>query len=261
MYKKRPIGVFDSGIGGLTVLKDLIDILPNEDFIYIADTAYCPYGTKSKTEITQRVEQIVDYLINMKVKAIIIACNTATANAKEIIEKANIPIIGVIDPTAKEAVYATKNGNIAVLATNLTIKLGIYQQLLSTENTRVYALGCSNFVPLAESNNRDSEETNKEIQETLFQFHDKNIDTVVYGCTHFGLLNESIKRSFPNAKIISCGVPTALLLKENMEKFKIVNDNCNKGKINICTTGNLKSFKGQISWFIYPYDTIKQVNI
>ena len=123
---KRPIGVFDSGIGGITVLDSLIDLLPNEDFIYVGDTLNVPYGVKTPAQIEELVTNVTKYLLKQNVKAIVIACNTATANSKHLKNITDIPIIGVIEPTAKKAIEVTKRNKIAVLATQATVNSRAY---------------------------------------------------------------------------------------------------------------------------------------
>lgn len=250
-----PIGVFDSGVGGLTVLSTLQKMFPQENFIYLADGAYCPYGTKSPKEVSSRVMAIGNEMINRGVKAIIIACNTATANAKAFIDSASIPVIGVIEPTAIRAAEVSKTKKVLLLATDLTVKLQAYNPYL--QGITVTSLGSSVFVPLAESPDRDSIETAELVKSHLAKLPHHEFDTIIYGCTHFGLLDKAIQKALPGKKIVECGEPTGAYLASILSCSKMENDHMVGGTTTLYTTGNVTDFKKQISWydgtFIGPY--------
>lgn len=255
MIDERPIGVFDSGIGGLTVLEVLMEKFPNENFIYLADTYNCPYGEKSKEEVAKIVKENALFLNNIGIKALVIACNTATSNAEGLDKFLDVPIIGVIEPTANYAIKETKNKNILVLATNLTIETGSYQKYL--EDFYVTSVKASEFVKLVEEGKYQEEESFLFIANKLKIYMDKDIDTVILGCTHFPLLKMQIQAVFPKAVLVSSGLPTAEKLAEAILK----NKETNKQNLIVFTTGKKDNLLKQITWFRKKIDFIQEVNI
>lgn len=246
----RPIGVFDSGVGGLTVLDELVKKLPNEDYIYIADEANCPYGTKTKEEIEECVTNITKYLIQQNVKAIVIACNTASLFVESLRKLTNIPIIDVIDPTSKYAINKTKNQNIGVLATVATINKGTYQKILQENNINVYPVACSEFVDFIENNDLTDPKGKILVNTKLEDLKNTNIDTLIYGCTHFSILEPTIKQVLGNKiNYIACGYPTSIKLYEVLKEHSLLNNNKTNGKIYIYTTGEVEETKKAMSWY------------
>ncbi|CUH93849.1 glutamate racemase [Herbinix luporum] len=194
---KAPIGVFDSGVGGLTVVKEIMNQIPGETIIYFGDTARLPYGSKSKKTIITYTRQIVRFLMRKGVKAIVIACNTASAFALETIkDEIDIPIIGVVKPGAKVAARTTLNGKVGVIGTEGTIQSGIYNRFLSKTNPKVTVFGkaCPLFVPLVEEGLIDDPITFEMARRYIGELLDKDIDTLVLGCTHYPLLRETIRK-------------------------------------------------------------------
>lgn len=190
----QAIGVFDSGVGGLSVLKNLQRQLPNEAFIYLADSAYAPYGQLSETVLQQRGQQIADFFIRKKVKAIVIACNTATAIMAESFRKRlSLPIIA-LEPAIKPACEQTRNGRIGVFATQNTLNSQRYQALLDTyaANCEVFQSPCLGFVEQVEKGELNSGKTRQLIKANLQPLLAQNIDTLVLGCTHYPFLREAI---------------------------------------------------------------------
>lgn len=265
MSDSRAIGVFDSGIGGLTVLSKLVDMFPNESFIYVADTLNCPYGVKSPDKIRNLVTKVTNFLLSKDVKAIVIACNTATANSMHLKDFVKIPVIGVIDPTAKYAYKHSKNKKIAVLATNATIDSNQYQMRLNKfrlfNRNKKYFVKCSEFVTAIEAMEIKTETSYKIVSDKIDFLKDKNIDTVILGCTHFGLYESEIREVLPNAKQVECGLPTGLYLKEVLEKNGLNADSKNDGVINLYTTGSPEEMKKQIKWFDKEYQNIVRIKL
>ena len=254
--KDRPIGVFDSGVGGLTVLDELIKKLPNESYLYIADEANCPYGTKTNDEIEKCVTNVVTYLINQNVKAIVIACNTASLFVDKVRKLTTIPIIDVIDPTSSFAVKMSKNKNIGVLGTNATIKKGTYQRILEENNVNVYPVACSEFVDYIENNDINSDKAYEIVNSKLECLKNTNIDTLIYGCTHFSILEEPIKKLLgENINYVACGYPTSIKLYEILKENNLLNTSTTLPVINVYTTGNVDETKKAMSW----YKKIKEV--
>jgi len=220
--KDRPIGVFDSGVGGLTVVKQLMKEMPNEDIIYFGDTARVPYGTKSESTIRKFSIENVLFLLNFNVKLIIIACNTSSAIGLPFLSKFfSVPIIGVIKPGAKAAIRATRNGRIGVIGTNATIASGAYEQEVRSINPRikVFSRSCPLFVPLAEEGWANDGIVEAAAKKYLSGFKEKNIDTVILGCTHYPLLKKAIGKALGKAvKLVDSAEETAREAKNLLEE-------------------------------------------
>ena len=193
--RSAPIGVFDSGLGGLTVAHAIMRQLPAESLIYFGDTARVPYGPKSPDTVRRYSHEIAAYLIEQGVKAIVVACNTATAHALPMLkEELSVPVIGVVEPGARAAVRASRSGRIGVIATAGTIKSGAYTRAIESEapQARVIARACPLFVPLVEEGWTDREATWSVAHEYLAPFRHDEVDTLVLGCTHYPLLKPVI---------------------------------------------------------------------
>ena len=215
----RPIGIFDSGLGGLTVLKELKMILPNESFIYFGDTAHLPYGTKSKETIIEYSMQICKFLINQNVKLIIVACNTASALSIEILEKnISIPIINVIDPCIENAIQTTTKKSIGIIGTKATINSKAYEIKLKKINKdlKIAAKACPLFVPMIEEGLTDHTITNNICKLYLDIKEFKTIDVLILGCTHYPLLMDIIKKHISNNITI---INSANIVAIFVEKF------------------------------------------
>ncbi len=197
MDRNAPIGVFDSGVGGLTVAREIMRQMPMERLVYFGDTARVPYGTKSQDTVIRYSRQIIRFLRTKEVKAIVIACNTATACALETVEQdLDIPIIGVIHAGAKAAVEATKNGKIGIIGTEATIRSGVYTELMKQMNPDIEVTGkpCPLFVPLVEEGLIHDSVTDEIAGRYLAALKEKYIDTLVMGCTHYPLLRSTLGR-------------------------------------------------------------------
>ena len=195
--RQAPIGVFDSGVGGLTVVREIMRNLPDERIVYFGDTARVPYGSKSKNTVIRYSRQIVHFLETQQVKAIVIACNTASALALDTIEKEiDLPIIGVVKPGAQMAVETTQNKRVGVIATESTIQSGLYQQLITEADPAitVYGKPCPLFVPLVEEGWTKDPITEEVARRYLAEILDKDIDTLIMGCTHYPLLRSLLRK-------------------------------------------------------------------
>ncbi len=191
----RPIGVFDSGFGGLTVAKEIMNQLSNEKIIYFGDTARIPYGSKSKQTIIKYSTQIIRFLLTQDVKAIVIACGTASSRALEAVrEQFDLPIIGVVEPGISAAMRTTANKRIGVIGTEGTIESNIYEQLIHLEhqNIDVFTTACPLFVPLVEEGWLEDPVTVEVAKRYLTLMKGENVDTLVLGCTHYPLLEKII---------------------------------------------------------------------
>jgi len=226
----KPIGIFDSGIGGLTVLKAIKKMLPEETLIYLGDTARVPYGNKSKDTIIRYSIENTNFLVRFDIKMLVIACNTSTAMSIEILkEKFNIPIVGVIEPGAKKAVAVTKNNRIGVIGTEATIKSKAYQNIIKTLNPKatIFAKPCPLFVPLVEEGLLKGRVADSVVEMYLKSFKVKGIDVLVLGCTHYPLLKNTIRRYFEGkVKIVDSAEETAKVVSDMLNEKGLLN----KGK-------------------------------
>jgi glutamate racemase len=213
-----PIGIFDSGIGGLTVVKRVLSLLPNENIIYFGDTARVPYGSKSNDTVIEYAIQDANFLIAKNVKLIIVACNTVSAVALDVLrEKISIPVIGMINPGAKVALNETKNGKIGVIGTNATINNKAYsKQLFELDpNVQVLEKACPLFVPIAEEGWLDHEATKMIAREYLQDLIDFGADTLILGCTHYPLLSQVIQEIMgENVTLIDSGFAASLQVED-----------------------------------------------
>lgn len=206
--KEKYLGIFDSGIGGLTVVKALLDKMPNENIVYLGDLKYMPYGDKTNEEITGYVLNDVNFLNNYDLKAVIVACNTADAVASTVLkEKYNFPIFGVIDPTVKQAIKTTKNNKIGIIATSATIKSNEYQKRINiiNPNIEVFNKACPFLTPMIEQGKfvGDTEEIKIILENYISDLINKNIDTLILGCTHYELVSPIINEMYPELNIVS----------------------------------------------------------
>lgn len=261
----KAIGVFDSGIGGLTVLKELVTAFPHESFIYLGDTARLPYGAKSPATIRKYSEQTISFLLQKNVKAVVIACNSASSQFFES-EWMGVPVYNVIEPGAKLAVATTKNKKIGVLGTRATILSQAYQNRIRSldPSAQIFAIACPLFVPLAEEGLYDEDVTKLITHRYLKELVDKGVDTVVLGCTHYPLLKKSIQTYFGSAvNLVSSGVAIANILKEDFRNGRLESGSQTKGGVNIYTTDSSDYFLTLSQQILnpIPLQSIEQVDL
>lgn len=215
-----PIGIFDSGVGGLTVAAAISEQLPNESLIYFGDTLRCPYGDKSPGEVLHFSLQICDFLVEHGIKMLVVACNTATAVALPTLRaRYSVPVIGVIQPGATAAAQSTVTGRVGVIGTTVTIASGAYEQAVKglLPQAEVESLACPHFVPLVESGETSGESVLQLVRESLQPLLDANLDALVLGCTHYPLLQEVIGEVMgPKVKLISSAERTAFQVAEEL---------------------------------------------
>ncbi len=217
MDRNAPVGVFDSGVGGLTVAKEILLQMPDEQIVYFGDTARLPYGSKSRETVIRYSRQIIRFLLTMRVKAIVIACNTASAYALDTLEREfDLPVIGVIRAGALAAVRATRNGRIGVIGTEGTISSGIYTEVMNGLRPGIQVTGkaCPLFVPLVEEGLLHDSVTDEIASRYLSELKGKFIDTLVLGCTHYPLLRSTLERLMGSeVTLVNPAHETALELK------------------------------------------------
>lgn len=225
MSNNNPIGIFDSGIGGTSIWKEVHQLLPNENTIYLADTKNAPYGQKTKEEIVALSSKNTEFLLNQNCKIIIVACNTATTNAiKELRSKYNIPFIG-IEPAIKPAAHHTETETIGILATKGTLNSELFNRAVETySNIKIIEQVGFGLVKLIEEGKMNSEEMTALLKSYLLPMVEANIDYLVLGCTHYPYLIPQIKKIIPNhIKIIDSGEAVAKQTKKVLEKNNLLN--------------------------------------
>ena len=212
---QKPIGVFDSGLGGLTAVRELRRLLPGEDIVYFGDTGRVPYGSRSKDTIIKYARQDVAFLRTFDLKAIVIACGTVSTTALDLLSAENpIPILGVVEPAATAAAHATRNGRIGLIGTQASIRSGAYERCIARENpeARVFPKACPLFVPLVENGriHRGDVVIETVVAEYLTPLKEAGVDTLVLGCTHYPLLEEVIAAHMgPEVALVSAGAEAA----------------------------------------------------
>lgn len=223
-----PIGVFDSGVGGLTVAREIMRQIPDERIVYFGDTARVPYGSKSPNTIIRYSRQIIRFLRTKNVKAIVVACNTASAFALETIKpELDIPIIGVVKPGAKVAARTTENGKIGVIGTEGTIRSEIYTKTIHRENKDAQVMGraCPLFVPLVEEGWIKDPVTVAVAERYLQPFKESDIDTLILGCTHYPLLRSTVREIMgEGVNLVNPAYETAVELRRLLAEQGIAND-------------------------------------
>ncbi|HIY58861.1 MAG TPA: glutamate racemase [Candidatus Tetragenococcus pullicola] len=246
MKNQQPIGFIDSGVGGLTVVKEVMKQLPNENIIYLGDTARCPYGPRSTEEVITFTWQMVDFLLKKDIKMLVIACNTATAAALESIkEKLLIPVVGVILPGTRAAVKATKNGRIGVIGTKGTVASGSYKRAIQEKvpEIKVISLACPKFVSIVESNQYHTSVAKKIVSESLFSLRRQHLDTLILGCTHYPLLRPIIQNVMgETVTLIDSGAETIGEVSMLLDYFSIANKKNPQARRAFYTTGSTLLF-------------------
>ena len=241
-----PIGVFDSGLGGLTVLREITRLLPGENTIYLGDTARVPYGNKSRETIIRYSNEIADFLVEKRVKLIVAACNTASAyGLKAIKKRLDIPVTGVIEPGARAAARATKNFRVGVIGTEGTIKSRAYADAISSADERIktFVRSCPLFVPLAEEGMTDDKITTEVAKRYLKDLKVAGVDTLVLGCTHYPLLRATIAKVMgPRVTLIDSALSTAEEVASMLCKNSLTNGSTKKPKHDFYATDSPERF-------------------
>ena len=244
LLSSRPIGVMDSGVGGISVLKHIHALLPHENLIYFADSKYAPYGNKTAAEITARCMEIADFLIAKDVKALVVACNTATAAAIDSMrEKYSLPIIGM-EPAVKPAAEASKNGVIGVLATVGTLKSAQFAALLESHgrNVKVITQGCSGLVECIERGELDTPETKDLIRQYTAPLLAEGADTIVLGCTHYPFVKHVIQEIVgKEITLIDTGAAVAKQLKRQLEEKDLLSTSKEKAEVHFWTNSEAEN--------------------
>lgn len=262
------IGVFDSGLGGLTAVKELIKILPGENIIYFGDTGRVPYGTRSKETIIKYVRQNINFLLKFNVKAILAACGTASTLAiDEIKDEYNLPVIGVVDSTVMAAKNATKNKKIGIIGTPGTINSGVYEKKIKALDNSIETTSsiCTLFVPVVESGRYKKDDSIVKIlvEEYLYEIKQKGVDTLILGCTHYPLLKDAIKSYLGDGvTLIDSGECASAFLKNYLINTNQLSDEENS-KVDFFVSDNVYNFANIAAQFLQKEIThqIKKIDI
>lgn len=263
---KQAIGVIDSGVGGLTVAKEVMRQLPNEKIIYLGDTARCPYGPRSTKEVKRFTWELTHFLLEKNIKMLVIACNTATAAALDDIRRElSIPVLGVINPGARAAIKRTKNYRVGIIGTDGTVKSGAYEKALKSLNSRLFvkSQSCPKFVPLVESGEYDGPIAAKIVDEALQPLLNQNLDTLILGCTHYPLLEPLVKKFMgEKVSVISSGDETAREISAILQYKGLLESDEQEPKHEFYTTGSTRIFSKIASqWLGTPIENVKKIKL
>ncbi|MDG2977645.1 glutamate racemase [Latilactobacillus curvatus] len=264
--QKQPIGFMDSGVGGLTLLKEALKRLPNEDMVFIGDQARLPYGEKPAETVRKFAWQMTNFLRGQNIKALVVACNTATAAAlPDLQAQLTIPVIGVIAPGSQAALATTRNRHVGVIATTGTINSGAYAYQLKALKpaTHVMSLAAPTFVPMIEANQLSGEAVQNTVDETLAPLRGTGIDTLILGCTHFPLLTAAIQKTVGPAVTLVDPAHAAVdsLIQALQDRNQLVAD-ATAGQLHTYTTGSVTNFEAIArQWLAIPVLEAQQVII
>lgn len=261
MADPRPIGVFDSGMGGLTVLSELVRRLPNERFIYLGDTARVPYGSRSPRTVLRYSLEIAAFLGQSDIKMLVVACNTATAHALlELRARMSIPVIGVIEPGVRALLSRTKSRKVGVIGTRSTIKSGAYETAIRgiDPGMDVTSLACPLFVPIVEEGWMDKDFARLAVREYLTALQDHGVDAVVLGCTHYPLLRRAIESEFPSFTLVDSSVEIADAVTAMIQERDAASNG--PGSVRILVTDVTEQVSDlKRLFFPHPVETIEEV--
>jgi len=226
--RNRPIGIFDSGLGGLSVAKEIFRQLPNEEIIYFGDTARFPYGTRSPERVTAMALQDAEFLMSKRVKMLLVACNTASSVAMDaLIKSVSVPIIGVVEPGAKAAVEATSNGKVGIIGTRATVSSQSYQSAINSIDPAIksHAAPCPLFVSLAEEGWTDGDVPRLVAEEYLREIRNAGVDTLILGCTHYPILRSVIAETMgESVTLVDSAESTVTAVREYLERENLLRD-------------------------------------
>lgn len=243
----QPVGIFDSGLGGLTVVKEMMSVLPNENIIYLGDTGRVPYGTRSFSTIERYAQQDVDFLKSMNVKIIIAACGTVSSVAPHILDGCGVKAIGVVEPASRSAVKLTRNGKIGVIGTSATIRSKSFEKSIKAidPSIEIFSIECPMFVPLVENGwiAVDDKITRLSVERYLIPLAEQGIDTLILGCTHFPILQPIIADVLgSHITLINTGREAAIYAKQLLLQDNIINEDEINGKANFYVTDTVEGF-------------------
>lgn len=244
---QQAIGMIDSGVGGLTILGKAMQKLPNENFIYVGDNKRAPYGTRTVQEVQDFSLELAEFLMTKEIKLLVIACNTATITSLGLLqEKLPIPVIGVVEPTVEAALEASEKGRIGVIGTEVTIQSQTYEDMLNHNQSdlAVFSRACPSFVTLVENHLDNQEGLKQEVAKSLEPFKDKDLDTLILGCTHFPFLSEEIQKFLgEDVNLVDSSQVIPQRIHDLLEEEGLLAPLSQTGKLQAYTTGDVTRFK------------------
>lgn len=269
---KRPIGVFDSGVGGLTVLHELLVQLPQEDFVYVGDTARFPYGERSPEELARFSSQIAEELLRRRCKLLVIACNSATAAALPILERRmmettlGVDVLGVVSPEALQAVATTRTGRIGLLATPTTVASGSYERAITSVDAHVtlHAVACPTLASIIQAGEQFDERAVQSVREVCRPLREAGVDTVILGCTHYPLIKPMLQRMLgPSVTLVSSGAALARQVEHALSTRGLSNPREDEeGDYRFLCTGDPEAFRELGTRFLQmPLGEVEQVEL
>ena len=266
--KEKAIGVFDSGLGGLTAVREILEIMPHEDIVYFGDTGRVPYGSKSRDAINRYARQDARFLKKMGVKMIVAACGTVSSVAPDLSEELGLPYTGVVNPTCFSAINATRNGRIGVIGTAATIASHSYKKRITEKRPEfeVFEEHCQLFVSFVENGlvDPDDELVQLMVRRYMAPLKENDIDTLILGCTHFPLLADAIQREMGDSvTLIDSGKETAIYTKKILEEQGLLRDTEERGKAQYYVSDTPADFEKFAGLFLKnkPHDNIEHINI
>jgi glutamate racemase len=269
--RARPIGVFDSGIGGLTVLHELLVALPHEDFLYLGDTARFPYGERSREELERFSVEIAEELSSRRVKLLVVACNSATSAALETVQQRmmdttlGVDVLGVVRPEAVQAVAATRTGRIGLLATPTTVSSRAYERAVHAVDPHVTltAVPCPTLAPIIQAGEQFDKHVVQSVREACAPLRAAEVDTVILGCTHYPLIAPMLQRMLgPAVTLITSGAALARQVEHALSTRDLLNPRTGEGDYNFLCTGDVEAFREQSTRFLQmPLGPVEQVRL
>lgn len=256
MGDSRPIGVFDSGVGGLTVVRAILDLLPHERILYVGDNARFPYGPRPNDEIRAFALEIAGYLVSRDVKMLVVACNSVEVAAiRDVADAAGLPVVGVVDPGARAGVRATRNGRVGVIATEATIRSGAYEAAVASTraSARVFSKACPAFVDSVERGDTSSDELLAVAREYLEPLKEEGVDTLILGCTHYPMLSGLIQYVIgDDVVLVSSAEETAKDVYATLVEAELLRPEGDDPEHEFVTTGDPAAFRSVAHHFLGP---------
>jgi len=269
--RERPIGVFDSGVGGLTVLHELLVMLPQEDFIYLGDTARFPYGERSPAELERFAVELAEELLKRRAKLLVVACNAATSAALPALRRRmlettlGVDVLGVVRPEALRAVAATRNGRIGLLATPTTVASRAYEDAVSTIDPHVslYPVACPGLAAIIQEGREFDGDTVALVREACAPLREADVDTVILGCTHYPLIGRMLQRILgPRVMLVASGAALARQVEHALSARNLRNPNAREGDYRFLCTGDAEAFHALGTRFLQmPLGPIEHVRV
>lgn len=261
----HPIGMFDSGVGGLTVLEECLVALPSEDFVYYGDTAWFPYGEKSRAELRARALRIGEWLVAQGAKLVVVACNTATAAALEHLQQhLDVPVMGVMAPEARAAAQTTRNRRVGLLATVATVASGSYERMIVANDAgvTVTSVACPRLAPAIQAGAAWDEQIVEMVRDYTEPLRDADVDTVILGCTHFPMVEKLLRRQLQGVAIIKAGEELAREVQDSLRRRGLLRPIGAEGHYRFACSGDPEAFREVGTRFLQmPLGEVSQVTL